>query len=282
MSTYDDIERDGFAVIRRVFTDTDIAALRTAVDDAVARSDRLHPENATLTPTHHIAVGDLLAYSELKAFDYVVFNQRVLEVIRSVLGDQIVYFGDSSMQTGQGARGFHKDSVHRNDSAGSDWTSSYNLVRFGLYLQDHAQHSGGLKVRVGSHRVASDRVGTALNLSTNAGDLAIWKLTTSHSGNVVRPRFLPELTLHPGIESRLPSFLRTPEADVRMSIFGTFGAPGIHLDTYLNYISARKDFECHYAHSIFTKVARELAAARGVELRTPMQAFGSRALVSAD
>jgi len=281
MSTYDEIERDGFTIVRNVFTRSEVTDLRAAVAKGVARSDILHPANVTLTPTQHIAIGDLIAYPELKAFAYVVLNHRVLEIIRSVIGNRIVYFGDSSMQMGEGTRGFHKDNVHRNDSTGSDWASNYNLVRFGLYLQDHAEYSGGLKVRVGSHQVASDKVGTARNLSTNAGDLVIWKLTTSHSGNVVRPRLFRGLTLHPGIENRLPTFLRIPGSDVRMSIFGTFGAPGKHLDTYLDYIAARKDFENHYAHSTFTDEARELAVSRGVELRIPMPAFGTRALRSA-
>jgi len=275
MSTYEDIERDGFAVIRKVFGPTDIAAMREAVGNAVARSKRLYPPNLTHKPTHDIPVGDLLTYPELQAFDYVVFNHRVLEVIRLVLGDQIVYFGDSSMQAGEGSRGFHKDSVHRNDPSGSDWRSRYDLVRVGLYLQDHSQHSGGLKVRVGSHRFADNRKGKALNLSTNAGDLVIWKLTTSHSGNFVRARMFPGLTLHPGIESRLPKALQIPEANIRMSIFCTYGAPGKHLDTYLDYIASRKDFVKHYAHSTFHDDARQLAAARGVELRIPTQDFGS-------
>jgi hypothetical protein len=273
-TTYEEIERDGFAVIRNVFGTTYIAAMREAVGKAVARSERRHLQDMTLKTAPNIPVGDLLAYPELQAFDYVVFNQQVLEVIRSVLGDRVVYFGDSSMQTGEGFRGYHKDCVHRNDPTGSDWKSRYDLVRIGLYLQDHSQHSGGLKVRVGSHRFANDRKGEGLNLSTNVGDLVIWKLTTTHSGNFVRPRLFPGLTLHPGIERRLPAALRMPEADVRMSIFCTFGVPGKHLNTYLNYIGTRKDFENHYAHSTFHNDAQKLAAARGVELRIPTAAFG--------
>jgi hypothetical protein len=272
----DDLERDGYCVARNVFTETEIDRLRLLVEAGVARSDRQHPGHPTLVPTQHIAVGDLLAQPELAPFDFVVFNDKLLAVVRQLLGDKIVYFGDSSMQTGEGTRGFHKDSVHRNDPAGSDWTSRYDLVRFGLYLQDHSRHSGGLKVRQGSHRVASDSTGRAVNIDSRIGDLVLWKLTTSHSGNVVRPLLLPGLCLHPGIENRLPRALRVAEQRTRMSLFGTFAAPGMHFETYLDYIGKRSDFHAHYAHCSFPEQARATAAARGIELRVPMPQFGTQ------
>lgn len=276
MSIRDDLERDGYCLVRDVFTPGEIARLRELVGAGISRSDREHPGVPTLTATQHIALGDLVAQPELGAFDYVVFNEKLLAVMRELLGPQIVYFGDSSMQSGVGTRGFHKDSAHRNDPAGSDWASRYDLVRFGLYLQDHDRHSGGLKVRQGSHRVASDSTGRAVNMPSRAGDLVVWKLTTSHSGNVVRPRVARGLCLHPGIEGRLPAFLRAPEQQTRMSLFGTFAAPGLHLETYLEFIGGRKDFQEHYAHCAFTDAARTLAARSGVELRVPMPSFGTR------
>lgn len=276
MSVQVDFENNGYALIRGVFSSDEVSALRQSVIAAVARSDKEFPNNRTLTSTQHIAVGDLLSYDELREFDYVIFHERLLEVVRVILGSSVVYFGDSSMQVGVGTRGFHKDSVHRDDPAGSDWGSRYDLIRFGIYLQDHSCHSGGLKVRVGSHRIASSSSGQAVNVPSCVGDVVVWKLTTSHSGNVVRPKFFPKLCLHPWMENHLPQILRQPEEDRRVSVFGTFAAPGMHLETYLKFISSRKDFDMHYSFSSFTSAARSLAASKGVELRAPMPIFGSR------
>lgn len=282
MTIRDDLERDGFCAARGVFSTVEIARLRDAVGAAIYRSDRQNPDNQTLAATQHIAVGDLLAQPELDGFDYLIFNQKLLAVIRELVGERLVYFGDSSVQMGEGTRGFHKDCVHREDSSGTDWQSPYDLVRFGLYLQDHSRHSGGLKVRRGSHRVADSTTGAALNVDSREGDLIVWKLTTSHSGNVVRPRWWPSMCLHPGLEGRVPRGLRIPEHRTRMSLFGTLAAPGRHLDTYLDYIAGRPDFQNHYAHCSFTDRSRSLAASRRVELRVPMPAFASRAMTRAD
>ena len=58
------------------------------------------------------------------------------------------------------------------------------------------------------------------NHDSESGDLVVWNLRTSHSGNNVRLKFWPSLSLPPRIESRIPLFLRVPPQD---EIFEPFG-----------------------------------------------------------
>ena len=178
------------------------------------------------------------------------------------------------MQYGVGARGFHKDCVHRSQANGSDWQSTYTLVRFGLYLQDHSAHSGGLKVRLGSHNYAEHHSGKSMDLPSESGDLIVWLLTTSHSGNFLKLKGFPNSSIHPRIEGLLPKFLTMPEEVPRVSVFGTFGIDDIHLRTYLNYLKHREDFYLHYANSYFSEKARNLAKDKGVQLVVPHPSFG--------
>lgn len=211
---------------------------------------------------------------ELRDDDYVLLDERVVACVKQLLGPTIVYHGDSTVHLGEGQRGFHKDCADRGDPKGVDWQGEYRVIRFAIYLQDHELHSGGLKVRHRSHRHVSHHLGRAVNLDTRAGDIAFWYLTTAHSGNVVRVRGLSDVCLHPRLERLLPHSLRVPEELERMSIFCTYGAPGEHLDHYIEYQSRRPDVPKHWRQCGVGEHLSALAARRGVELRRPSADFG--------
>src|SRR3954462_4462530 len=94
------------------------------------------------------AKGDILSKDELR---YTVLDDRILHLVKTVLGGNPVYWGDSNYHFGVGFRGFHRDNVDRTDMTAPDWDGDYPIVRLAIYLQDHKNYSGGLKIRVGSH-----------------------------------------------------------------------------------------------------------------------------------
>lgn len=272
------LESDGFVVFRGVFSAEEVADFRRRFQEASLSAER----NGRLARSASLPVRylrfDALSCGQLQDVDYVVLGQRVLERVRTLIGQHPVYFSDSSIQIGTGARGFHKDCAHRDDRHGSDWQMSYDLIRMGLYLQDHDGSSGGLKIKPGSHRFVSSLWGRSINVETHAGDLVFWKLTTSHSGNAVRLRAFPKASLHPRFESLIPSSLRVPEAEERMALFCSFGTPGVHLDTYMKYLAEREDVCEYFRNSFHPEAAVRLARERGVELRVPCPDFASHAL----
>ncbi len=266
----------GYVLVKGVLPPEDVARLREAVRSARDRdraAGTLLQDSAYPNLTNPL--GDLLSKPSLKAFDYVLFDERILRCVRALVGDRLVYFGDSSLQTGEGPRGFHKDNVDRTDPSGPDWRGDYDVVRFGLYLQDHSGHSGGLKVRRRSHGYVSRHRGRAINIPSERGDLVLWNLRTSHSGNNVRLKAWPGLCLPPRIETRIPRALRIPEEEERMVLFCSLGAPGAHVDRYVQYQTTQDECRKHWKHSCVTPEIRELAERKGVEIRTPIPEYGS-------
>lgn len=269
-------KRDGFLLVKAVFPNEEIANLRARIQMLRQRALASKEYVAdSAYPKATFIIGDLLGKRELKDLDYVILDERIIACAKQILGKQIVYFGDSSVQTGEGTRGFHKDNVDRSDPNGPDWQGEYNVIRFGIYLQDHARHSGGLKVRLRSHQYVSRHRGKAVNIPSEGGDVVIWNLRTSHSGNNVRFKGLPNLCLHPRLERFVPWFLRVPEEGERIALFCSFGAPGGHLDRYIQFQVTRGDYHEHWKRSGFDQDILDLAAARGVQIRKPIREYGS-------
>src|SRR5215469_1811407 len=220
---FEGFRHNGFVIAHSVFSNLQISTFRERIGMALNRvlASRDYDSDPKF-PDLHMLRGDCLSISELREFDYVIFDQRIVSLVKQLLGPRVVYHGDSSVQIGEGPRGFHKDNVDRGDASGLDWKGEYRVLRMAVYLQDHAAHSGGLKVRRHSHRYVSHHRGRCVNLDTTPGDVAFWYLTTSHSGNVVRARGAPGLSMHPKLERLVPQPLRVPESARRMAIFCTY------------------------------------------------------------
>jgi hypothetical protein len=220
-------------------------------------------------PRVEFLLGDILAVRELEKFDFVFLRAELLEVLRYALDSQeLHYFGDSSVQYGEGLRGFHKDNVDRYDGTKDDWKGEYGLVRCGFYCQDHERHSGGLKIRLGSHLIATSLRGKIVDVSSHFGDLVVWNMRLTHSGNARKLRGLPFVPLHPRIEARLPEALTTPEQMRRISAFCAFGRPGSHLDHYLENLKVRDaDYHAYFQRARRPGETRAVLERHGVTFR---------------
>lgn len=129
--------------------------------------------------------------------------------------------------------GFHKDSVDRKNAKGNDWQDDYSLIRVGIYLQDHSCHSDGLVIRNQSHKTMDLRTGKKINVPSQKGDVIIWYLTTTHSGNAKRLRFSDYPVLMGGSTGgnrlcqkaydQLPAIFLQPSEKDRVAVFATFG-----------------------------------------------------------
>jgi hypothetical protein len=276
--------REGYLLLRGVFSEEEIGALRRDAfgvleeQEASGRSQ----QSGELT---RIA-GDLLAKPSMRR---LVVDERVLHVVRSLLGGRPVYFGDSNFQVGRGLRGWHKDNrlPDRFDHHAPDWQGRYTVLRMGVYLQDHAQHSGGLGIRAGSHepsalvralgrlpiarpRVeASTHYGKPVAIDSRVGDLVVWNLRTTHSGNVVRLRPLPGRKVGTWVENLAPRWLRLPEEERRVAIFLTYGVEGEHLERYVDYLRERGYLEATWRELREEAEGLATAAERGLEVLLP-------------
>ena len=125
-------KKDGYFHLKNVFSKDEIANFRNTIIG-------LHEGNLPC---------EVLTYESLRN---IILDDRVLMPFRTILGEQLVYFGDSTIrnEVTDGFRSFHRDSQLDFE----DPTKSvYPIARMGLYMQDHLNNSGGLKLRKGSHR----------------------------------------------------------------------------------------------------------------------------------
>ena len=230
--------------------------------------------------------GDILSKS---AFSFLPLDDRILMLVRAMIGDRIVYFGESTALYNAVAETPQYRHYH-NDSRGDDFDFSmdYSVIRVGIYLQDHARHSGGLKLRPGSHRkFCMEKNGFrsavkhllkrrrphdflvhhSLNVETTTGSILAWNMRIHHTGYARRLRRFPNFALHPHVENLLPDGVFMPEERERCVVFMTFGAPSGYLEMYIENRVNRQDMRNHWRNTHFTDEAVDLARRKGVTLR---------------
>lgn len=222
-----DYDKDGYIIVKNLFDIAEIEKMRDICK-------KLNPDGKDVLDR------DNLSYPELRDF---LTQKKVLDVVKSILGPDVVYFGEGTLAYGAfNQPHFHKDS---RDDPYDPQDVDYPVVRTGVYLQDHKSYGGGLKVRRGSHRhvhfsrenlkrllpnkkgrlrLSSFRIGKAVNLPIEAGDFLLWSMRTDHSPNFVRLRIAPNLVLPPAIEKIVPKSLSVPEEKDRIVLFTAFGS----------------------------------------------------------
>jgi len=260
------LDTDGFQIFQRVFSTSEVSKMRSQIEKLFFRLT----EAGLVT---HVKTSDVdfktypadVIQKELECFNYIIFDDRILECVRNLLGPDFCYFKDSNIQVGTGHAGYHKDNVSRNNPNHSDWSSDYNVIRMGLYLQDTKNFSGGISIKKGSHLHVNLSSGKGVIPPLETGDVVFWKLTTTHSGNAKRLKFFPNTPLYGRIQRNLPGWLFKPTQVNRIALFATYGKPGIHTETFIDYLKTRTDSYLQ-SNSVYTEKARALANAGNFRL----------------
>jgi hypothetical protein len=270
-------QQHGIVVLKRYLAPSTRDMLRGRLEHTLQAADRRQAVSRLAEyPQAEFLLGDVLAVRELDDVDYIFFRDELLDVARALLGsDELLYWGDSSVQFGEGGRGFHKDNVERSDPSHDDWQGDYGLLRCAFYFQDHVRHSGGLKVRLGSHNTANHLDGRICDIESCYGDLVVWSMRLTHSGNNRKLRAVPQLALHPRIEARAPSWLTLPEQARRISAFCAFGRPGQQTRNYIAKMNLRRaDYAPYFQRARRADEAADFLQRRGVTFTRPNDYYG--------
>ncbi len=239
---------DGYLKIPGVFSKEEVANLRAK---AIATAG---------------TGGDLLSQPELSEF---VLDRRLVDAAGELLDGDPLYFGFSSanhaVTTATGS--WHRDCADRLDFSAPDWRSRYTLLRFGLYLQDHKRHSGGLNVRPTSHEAETAKTDKVAYVDSAVGDLVVWNLRTLHSGDGQRMRFPWWKDVDPKKFERVPTWNVMPKHDTRIALFATYAVESTHLDYYIDYLKTRDFMLRMWNTSTMTDDVCDQAAASGLKLR---------------
>lgn len=204
LPSVDAYHRDGCVIIREVFTPEEVEQFSAAV------ANRPDPGS---TDAHLFTV---------PALKGLWLDQRLIGIARALLGTATpVFFGECNLTSyrcvPQRVRHLHHDAKGTRDNlfnrVHTAPAETYPVVRFGIYLQDYAVQSGGLKVSPGSHMVDSasfeaDQL-PYRNLDTRPGDVAAFCLRTLHSPFAMRPVTEPDWALSVAMEDDLAR--RTPD-----------------------------------------------------------------------
>lgn len=209
--------------------------------------------------------GDLLANPHLRQ---VLLDGRMIAVARKLLGtDDIAYTGDSSFTINGTQRGFHKDNADRLDPNAPDWEDRYTQLRFGIYCQDHSEHTGGLNLRIGSHDIPNTTDGENLYVKTRPGDLAVWSMRITHSGNGMLLKDPNAPYPLPTEQERFsPDEVAPPDGD-RVAIFVHLGANDKHAQRYADYLKTRTYMVDAWRKRPYEPEVLEAAAAAGLTVR---------------
>jgi len=176
-----------------------------------------------------------------KRVNYIITDERIINLTKALLAtDNPVYFGDSSIGIGNLGQGFHKDNPDRHKPTGIDWdTVDYPCIRMAIYCQDHIKHSGALALRDKSHNQRNPTKGRAFFVPSEPGDVIVWSLRTTHSGNSMRLKLLPELVIDPRLYKFVPKFMFKNEEKLRVGLFMTFGKKAPLMQRNLDYLKTR-------------------------------------------
>lgn len=210
--------RDGWAVLPDVYSDEEVATMR----------DEVREHNKT---SGELATGPL---------KHVLTDGRMTAVARKLLGtDDIVYGGDSSATINGKIRVWHKDNTDRLDANAPDWDDRYTQLRFGVYLQDHTAHTGGLNLKTGAHDICDLSSGPTTYVRNNPGDLLVWSMRMTHSGAGTLLLDPSKPDPEPDAWNKFPAHEIAPEHDERMAVFVHLGANDKHARRYLDYLKTR-------------------------------------------
>lgn len=241
----------GYTVINHLFDPDEIETWRTAALQAVDARQKRDQDLVTVVANGTVRyTGDLLSIEELRK---VLLDRRIIAAVRELLGGDPAYFGDSNVRIGAGGRlGWqcHRDDPHTTYLDGPNWRDPYPLVRCGLYLEDHADHSSGVGVIPGSQRGSRARRARRRIVSAAVGDLVAWDLRILHTGQMTRFRPFTDVAVHPRLGARLARLgLEVPEERERIALFLTFGLPGDPLTQFIDYLKTRDFARDAWAHS---------------------------------
>ena len=272
----DSLYNDGFLIIKNVFS-----------PEEVEHVGKLAHKYCSLNNYAGSPNGDAMSLEGMADF---LLDERFVNIAKDILGEEVIYFGDSSLHCKPNRRIYHKDA--RSDSWDPS-TTDYPIYRIGIFFQDHKSHSGGIKFRRGSHKrillhpnffrrlisflpkVFSGKLklkalfdlGENVNIKSEIGDAVIWNLRTNHSGGAVILKDNPDRVQLPSKDEKVPLNKKLPEHDTRMAIFCAFGAPHKSTEAYIMNKVNEPAYENHWKSANFDNVhVQALANQRGVKL----------------
>ena len=269
MLTQDQIKsfhENGFLVVPSVLTPEQMRSLRSSLEAIFARPP---------------AAGDTVSirndvFARNPELWWMLTEPRILSSLRSLLGDDFVYFPESAAHD-HSFGGWHKDTT-TGEQAGEDFhlQPDFLMVQTGFYQQDNGPYGGGLDVVPGSHlqpdtyvkrhwgaqaawrlqqvRLSAERSGRSLlrplkrafvGPAQTAGQVIRLKSDSPHPGAYTVPSRAGDFVIfHVRLDHKASWPEKTPiPADKRkLALFTVCSANNRHVDAYKQFLLRRAEY----------------------------------------
>ena len=151
MSLSDEYGKNGYVVIKSLFSKTDVDSWR---DRIIQRSGITEKDfNSPDPPKWTSPSGP----SNDEVFFNAILNKNLIESLNEIFGQQVKYLHHNDLHAGFGAHGYHRDSVFRG-TTGLDFDESnerYQVCRVAAYLQTFEESGFKFGIVPGSHKKTS-------------------------------------------------------------------------------------------------------------------------------
>lgn len=144
-------ERDGYHLLRPLFSPEEATEWRERInrvfDLPAGEAGARAVDGKTFTLADGVTIN--------KAFWPIIFNERLLATVQSLIGDDIRYTQHSDLHINLPGGRWHRDSACRDFGVGPDWEEQeapYRVVRVAIYLSLNADSGSSLVVLPGTHR----------------------------------------------------------------------------------------------------------------------------------
>lgn len=173
-----EVKENGYAIIPQAFSTEEIATLRSSLSSYFTTGDYLYMHGGKARP-------DFLNCEELSSLSWILGNDKILAVLKNLVGQDILYCHHSDAQMNV-TNSWHKDHcsvVEADPWAQSNDDEEYGVYKVALYLQDYSDGDNyALRVRKGSHMSSELDHGEVVDLCTKPGDAILFDCRLTHMG----------------------------------------------------------------------------------------------------
>ncbi|MEM9921879.1 MAG: phytanoyl-CoA dioxygenase family protein [Bacteroidota bacterium] len=262
-------DRNGFYVLKGAWSEQEIGYYKEKLHQLAAKRSK----KAWTLPD---------GVSKEAAFWPAIFNEKVLQTVRQLIGPEACYLQHNDLHVGFSSLTWHRDSVNRTFGKGGDWdetTQPYRLLRVGTYLQ-----SGDSGFRLGMVP-GSQRPDVHLSQSQqreiNQRSSTLASITSLTMGKDWLNKYAEWIRTEPGDTILFdPRILHTGSKfeGVKYSFFTAYGVPNLHFERHYNYYRhARTDLEYQALAPALVEKLRANGLYAAVD--TDLDAVGSNAYI---
>ncbi|GGD59719.1 phytanoyl-CoA dioxygenase family protein [Croceicoccus mobilis] len=167
-----DIVEQGFCVLPRFLTTDEVERLRLTLARFFERNGRIYNLGKS-QPNAAMVCPDI---------GFLISSPKVVEAFRAATGDDNpVFTGHCDIHQDM-ISDWHKDTGHGHGYFAEDcFTDGCNVIKMGVYLQDHVD-GNGLSVVPGSHLADDLGNDNAVAIPSQAGDVILFDVRITHRG----------------------------------------------------------------------------------------------------